>query len=347
MTGRSPRGRASRTAGTSRAGRRPRPRAPVAVRIAGSTSDRRPVAAQPGQPRPSPRPSGRRARVTRGSRQQVPDAGQLARVANALRLLVERRVEDRPLVVEDEADRDEPRPPVRGDRGQDRPPAPSQELALGGRQDRVGTHRAPIMRPCATSACRRSDTSPSRRIVAVRGDSLEVRDDRVVGEAPLEIRAAGPHQDPVAVAVTMRTPGHEAELAVGFLRSEGLIEGDEVITTSAGDPRDAEPAGRHDRRPPVEAVRRQRRGRAPLRRDRVVRDLRQGLHRRGRRPLRPAAGRAGRLALGRPRAARICCAPPSARSTRPAGCMRPGSSRRGASSSPSARTSAATTRSTR
>jgi FdhD protein len=76
----------------------------------------------------------------------------------------------------------------------------------------------------------------SRRILAVRGESLEVRDDRVVGEAPLEIRAAGPHQDPVAVAITMRTPGHEAELAVGFLRSEGLIAGDEVITTSAGDP---------------------------------------------------------------------------------------------------------------
>jgi FdhD protein len=76
----------------------------------------------------------------------------------------------------------------------------------------------------------------SHRIVAIRGESLEVRDDRVVGEAPLEIRAAGPHQDPVAIAVTMRTPGHEADLAVGFLRSEGLIAGDEVISTSAGDP---------------------------------------------------------------------------------------------------------------
>jgi FdhD protein len=76
----------------------------------------------------------------------------------------------------------------------------------------------------------------SRRIVAVRGETLEVRDDRVVGEAPLEIRAAGPHQDPVAVAVTMRTPGNEAELAVGFLRSEGLIAGNEVVATSGGDP---------------------------------------------------------------------------------------------------------------
>jgi FdhD protein len=76
----------------------------------------------------------------------------------------------------------------------------------------------------------------SRRIVAVRGDSLEVRDDRVVGEAPLEIRAAGPRQDPVAVAVTMRTPGNEAELAVGFLRTEGLLDGQEVLGTSGGDP---------------------------------------------------------------------------------------------------------------
>jgi FdhD protein len=76
----------------------------------------------------------------------------------------------------------------------------------------------------------------SRRIVAVRGDSLEVRDDRVVGESPLEIRAAGPRQDPVVVAITMRTPGHEGELAVGFLRTEGLIDGNEVIGTGTGDP---------------------------------------------------------------------------------------------------------------
>ena len=76
----------------------------------------------------------------------------------------------------------------------------------------------------------------SRRIVAVRGESLEVRDDRVVGEAPLEIRAAGPRQDPVAIAVTMRTPGHEGELAVGFMRTEGLLEGQEVLGTAGGDP---------------------------------------------------------------------------------------------------------------
>ena len=76
----------------------------------------------------------------------------------------------------------------------------------------------------------------TRSIVAVRGGSLEVRPDRIVGEAPLEIRAGGPDQEPVAVAVTMRTPGHEAELAVGFLRTEGLIDGSEVVEVEGGDP---------------------------------------------------------------------------------------------------------------
>jgi FdhD protein len=76
----------------------------------------------------------------------------------------------------------------------------------------------------------------TRNVVAVRGEALEVRSDRVVGEAPLEIRAAGPRQDPIAVAVTMRTPGNEAELAIGFLRTEGLIEGTEVVGTETGDP---------------------------------------------------------------------------------------------------------------
>jgi FdhD protein len=44
--------------------------------------------------------------------------------------------------------------------------------------------------------------------------------DEVAVEEPLEIRVDG-----VALAVTMRTPGHDEELALGFLYGEGLIDG--------------------------------------------------------------------------------------------------------------------------
>jgi len=75
------------------------------------------------------------------------------------------------------------------------------------------------------------------RVTAVRGASVEIRDDRLAGEEPLAIRACGPGQDPVDVAITMRTPGHEAELAVGFLLAEGLIRtADEVLGVDVGDP---------------------------------------------------------------------------------------------------------------
>jgi FdhD protein len=76
----------------------------------------------------------------------------------------------------------------------------------------------------------------SARTIAVRGRELEVRDDLVVGEEPLEIRAAGPRQAPLAIAVTMRTPGHEDELAIGFLTTEGLLEGNRVTAVKYGDP---------------------------------------------------------------------------------------------------------------
>ncbi len=84
-------------------------------------------------------------------------------------------------------------------------------------------------------------TPPTREVtrlpvVAVRGGSVEQREDRLAGEEPMEIRAAGPGQEPTAVAVTMRTPGHEAELAVGFLYSEGLIDGPEVLAVEVADP---------------------------------------------------------------------------------------------------------------
>ena len=44
--------------------------------------------------------------------------------------------------------------------------------------------------------------------------------DEVAVEEPLEIRVDGQ-----PLAVTMRTPGHDDELALGFLYGEGLIDG--------------------------------------------------------------------------------------------------------------------------
>lgn len=52
--------------------------------------------------------------------------------------------------------------------------------------------------------------------------------DQVAVEEPLEIRVDG---DPIAV--TMRTPGHDEELALGFLHGEGLIDGPRTAGPSA------------------------------------------------------------------------------------------------------------------
>ncbi len=51
-----------------------------------------------------------------------------------------------------------------------------------------------------------------------RGEPLAADTDRVAVEEPLEIRVNGR-----SVAVVMRSPGHERELAAGFLLTEGVI----------------------------------------------------------------------------------------------------------------------------
>jgi FdhD protein len=65
--------------------------------------------------------------------------------------------------------------------------------------------------------------SVDTRVLVVENGVGRERNDRIAGEEPLEIRVAGPGQRATRVAVTMRTPGHDFELAAGFLHSEGLL----------------------------------------------------------------------------------------------------------------------------
>lgn len=62
-----------------------------------------------------------------------------------------------------------------------------------------------------------------RRVVQVRDGARWVEDDLVV-EEPLEIRLDG-----TALAVVMRTPGDDADLALGFVITEGIVTSPQEI----------------------------------------------------------------------------------------------------------------------
>ena len=70
------------------------------------------------------------------------------------------------------------------------------------------------------------------RITEVRDGAAVEREDEAAGEEPLEVRVEPDPARPdlrVRIAVTMRTPGSDFELAAGFLFTEGLLRGPDDV----------------------------------------------------------------------------------------------------------------------
>ena len=73
-----------------------------------------------------------------------------------------------------------------------------------------------------THRTRRPGPSVRVRVVEHATDGHRSREDRLITEEPLEIRVAAGGVDARRAWVTMRTPGHDFELAAGWLVNEGL-----------------------------------------------------------------------------------------------------------------------------
>jgi FdhD protein len=71
------------------------------------------------------------------------------------------------------------------------------------------------------------------RVLGVDGSVARERPDRLVTEEPMEIRVQAPAAAPEPLAVTMRTPGNDFELAVGLCVSEGMLSRREQLVEVA------------------------------------------------------------------------------------------------------------------
>src|SRR5262249_39305276 len=84
--------------------------------------------------------------------------------------------------------------------------------------------------PSESGPYNRSMREPSQEVDLVRSDgpTSRLEHDRVAVEEPLEVRIGK-----TSVVVTMRTPGHDEELAAGFLITEGVVQSPDQIESIA------------------------------------------------------------------------------------------------------------------
>ncbi len=78
---------------------------------------------------------------------------------------------------------------------------------------------------------RRAATTRTR-VEILDGDRVSRREDALATEEPMELRLAWPGRRAVPLAVTMRTPGSDFELAAGFCHAEGLVGLDGLDTVA-------------------------------------------------------------------------------------------------------------------
>ncbi|MFF0863012.1 formate dehydrogenase accessory sulfurtransferase FdhD [Nonomuraea sp. NPDC003560] len=84
------------------------------------------------------------------------------------------------------------------------------------------------------------------RIRELAGSGSRDRRDDLATEEPLEIRLTGGDGTRKTVAITMRTPGHDFELAAGFLSGEGLAGPDDIAAIAYCTDDDLPPEARYN-----------------------------------------------------------------------------------------------------
>ena len=84
-----------------------------------------------------------------------------------------------------------------------------------------------------------------RPVLRLREGVASTRPDTLAAEEPMEIRVGGR-----SLAVTMRTPGDDFDLAVGFLVSEGVVSAADEVVSAALHPREPSGGSRDGQRGP-------------------------------------------------------------------------------------------------